>query len=128
MMDNLLKKNWPCEPECPLCYCINETYEHLLTECNFTEVVWDKIVQDLPIHHSLIPFNKGRISDWIQAAGQAGSKQRQRVSAGIIFLFWWLIWKERKVRVFELQESSFIQVVERIKAAAREFNQAVAPF
>jgi hypothetical protein len=76
----------------------------------------------------LIPFNKGMISDWIQAAGQAGSKQQQRVSAGIIFLSWWLIWKERKVRVFELQESSFIQVVERIKAAAREFNQAVAPF
>jgi hypothetical protein len=72
-------------------FATGETNEHLLTEYNFTEAVWDKIVQDLPIHHSLIPFNKGRISDWIKAAGRAGSKQQQRVSAGIIFLFWWLI-------------------------------------
>ncbi|GJM88808.1 hypothetical protein PR202_ga05374 [Eleusine coracana subsp. coracana] len=29
--DNLAKKNWPCEPTCPLCYCIPETTQHLLT-------------------------------------------------------------------------------------------------
>jgi hypothetical protein len=36
-----------------------ETNEHLLTECNFAEAVWDKVVQDLPVHQSLIPFNEG---------------------------------------------------------------------
>jgi hypothetical protein len=41
--DNLIKKNWPCDPCCALCYCLLETADHLLTECNFTEAVWDKV-------------------------------------------------------------------------------------
>jgi hypothetical protein len=92
MADNLLKKNWPCEPGCPLCYCKDETNEHLLTACNFTEAVWDKVVQDLPVHQSLIPFNKVTIADWLQAVDdRVGSKKQKRASAGASFLFWWHI-------------------------------------
>jgi hypothetical protein len=75
--DNLLKKNWPCDPECSLCFCMMETNEHLLTECNFTEAVWDKVVEDLPVHQSLIPFNKGSISNWLEAAARVGSKKKR---------------------------------------------------
>lgn len=39
--DNLMKKNWPCNPDCALCYCILDTNKHILTECNFTKAVWD---------------------------------------------------------------------------------------
>jgi hypothetical protein len=38
-IDNMTKKNWPCDPFCPLCLCIPETTPHLLTECNYSEAV-----------------------------------------------------------------------------------------
>jgi hypothetical protein len=41
--DNLMKKSWPCNPSCALCYCEAETNDHILTECNFAEAVWDRI-------------------------------------------------------------------------------------
>jgi hypothetical protein len=50
------EKNWLCNPHLPLCYSIPETNDHLLTECNFTEAVWDRIAQILQLHHLLIPF------------------------------------------------------------------------
>jgi hypothetical protein len=37
-IDNLMKKNWPCNPNCALCYCVPETNNHLI-ECNFTRAV-----------------------------------------------------------------------------------------
>jgi hypothetical protein len=40
--DNLAK-NGSCDPNSVLCFCEPETNEHLLMECNFIEVVWDKV-------------------------------------------------------------------------------------
>jgi hypothetical protein len=98
-----------------------ETNEHLLTECNITEAVWDEVVQYLHVQQSLILFNKGSISDWLQAAATAGSKKVQCESSGAIFLFWWHIWKERNAHIFHHQESSFLHVAAQIKVPAREF-------
>jgi hypothetical protein len=41
--DNLAKKNWDHNPTCSLCYCLPETVQHLLTECNYTEALWNSI-------------------------------------------------------------------------------------
>jgi hypothetical protein len=41
--DNLAKKNWDRNPTCSLCYCLPETVQHLLTECNYTEALWNSI-------------------------------------------------------------------------------------
>jgi hypothetical protein len=120
-------KNWPCNPHCSLCYCINESNDHLLTECNFTEAVWDKIALDLQVHPIVAPFHKGNIANWVEVAVRAGSRKQQRVNAGIVFLFQWQIWKERNRRVFENKEASYLQVAEFTKSAAREFGWAFPP-
>ncbi|GJN06929.1 hypothetical protein PR202_ga24706 [Eleusine coracana subsp. coracana] len=39
-----MKRNWPCNVNCSLCYCMPETTPHLLTECNFTEAVWNQLL------------------------------------------------------------------------------------
>jgi hypothetical protein len=44
-MDNLDQKGWPCNPSCALCYCEPEMIDHVLTECNFVEAVWDRAAQ-----------------------------------------------------------------------------------
>jgi hypothetical protein len=56
-------------------------------------------------------------------AGQAGSKHQQRANAGVIFFFWWFIWKERNSRIFECKESSFLQTADRIKVAVETFDR-----
>lgn len=45
--DNMIKRNWPCNATCALCYCFNETADHLLTKCNFVEPLWNKVADFL---------------------------------------------------------------------------------
>jgi hypothetical protein len=81
-----------------------ESCNHLLTECNFTEAVWDRIAEIFQVHQTLIPFQKGSVSNWIFFLGQVPSKQQQRIDVGIAFFFWWFTWKERNCRIFERKE------------------------
>jgi hypothetical protein len=46
-VDVMQKKNWLCESNCALCFCIHETADHLLCKCNYTEVVWRTISVNL---------------------------------------------------------------------------------
>jgi hypothetical protein len=70
-------------------------------------------------HPAIRPFQKRRIVDWITAIGNAGSRKQQREAAGLVLFFWWFIWNERKSRVFEHKEKSFLQVVEQITKAIK---------
>jgi hypothetical protein len=98
--DNLMKKNWPCDPSCALCYCELETTDYLLTECNFAEAVWDRVAQEFQVHLAVAPFQKGSILSWMEVVNRVPSKRQQRICAGIIFFFWWFLWKERSQRIF----------------------------
>jgi hypothetical protein len=139
--DNLLKKGWPGNPNCALCYCESETNDHLFTECNFSEAVWDRIVQIFHVHPAAAPFQKGNVQGWLAACGEAGSKQQQLEmagivcfswwhiwkqqleTAGIVCFSWWHIWKERNGRILEHQECSFLQVVQLIREAISHFSR-----
>jgi hypothetical protein len=101
-----------------------ETNQYLLTECNFTEAVWDKLAQHLQLHPALKPFQKGDVHGWLQVVMRAGSKKQQRIFAGIIFFFWWNIWKERNRRIFKGNEASFLQVAEQTNEAICIFGRA----
>jgi hypothetical protein len=92
--DNLIKKNWPCDPCCALCYCLPKTADHLLTECNFTEAVWDKVALHFQVHPTIHQFQRGNIMDWIASITTSGSRMEQCLNAGIVLSFWWHIWKE----------------------------------
>jgi hypothetical protein len=124
--DNLMKKHYPRDPICPLCFSEPETNDHLHTECNYTEAVWDRVATSLQVHQSLIPFQKGNVSSWIAALGQAGSKQQQRENAGVVLFFWWCIWKERNSRIFDSKDASFLQTADQIKVAVRMYDRAFA--
>jgi hypothetical protein len=89
--DNLLKKNWPYNLLCALCYCEPETSDHILTKCNSTEAVCDRIAHDFQAHVAVLPFNKGNIAEWMAAIARIPSKCQQRINAGIIFFFWWFL-------------------------------------
>jgi hypothetical protein len=49
---------------------------HLLAECNFAEVVKDRIALDLQVHTIVVPFQKGSVADWIAAIFRIPSKRQ----------------------------------------------------
>jgi hypothetical protein len=89
--DNLIKKNWPCDPCCALCYSLPKTADHLLTECNFTEAVWDKVALHFQVHPAIHQFQRGNIMNWIASITTSGSRMEQCLNAGIVLFFWWHI-------------------------------------
>jgi hypothetical protein len=51
--DNMLKRNCHCNTFCSFCLCAQESTEHLLTRCSFTEAAWNLVAQ----HFYLLGFN-----------------------------------------------------------------------
>jgi hypothetical protein len=99
-VDNMSRKNWPCNPLCSLCYYIQETTPHLLTQCNYTEADWNRISAqfNLPNYTSMIA--QGGPQQWLQFIRRTGSSKEKRIKLGIVLTFWWQIWKERNRRIF----------------------------
>jgi hypothetical protein len=83
---------------------MQEITDHLLTECNFSEAVWDKVAADCQTHPAVTPFQKGDIKGWLSATNHAGSKSEQQINVGVVFFFWWFIWKERNYMIFDNKE------------------------
>jgi hypothetical protein len=75
--DNVLKKNWDCNPICPLCYCISESADHLLTKCNYSEAMWRSISQlfNLP-PYDVIAAPGGPV-DWVFNLSRSGRRQEE---------------------------------------------------
>jgi hypothetical protein len=48
----------------------------------------------------------GEPTDWIRMILTSGSRKEKRVNLGLLFSFWWQIWKERNRRVFVAKELS----------------------
>jgi hypothetical protein len=66
---------------------MQETTEHLLTNCNFSEAVWDRVAADFHTQPAVTPFQKGDIRGWLSAINRAGSKCEQQINAGVVFFF-----------------------------------------
>jgi hypothetical protein len=58
----------------------------------------------LPSFSDLLP--EGGPSDWMRVMSNSGSKKEKLCKVGILFTFWWMIWKERNRRIFENSELS----------------------
>jgi hypothetical protein len=51
-------------------------------------------------------------------------KKQQLKTVGIMFFFWWEIWKERNRCIFNQEEHSFLQVFKFVKEAIANFRRA----
>jgi hypothetical protein len=79
--NNMAKRDWDCNPTCPLCYCQPETGNHLLAYCNFTEALWQSIANlfDLPDYNTM--KSKGDLMEWVRYLVSQGSKHWKRLWA-----------------------------------------------
>jgi hypothetical protein len=103
--NNMMKRNWPCQYNCGFCLCLYETTVHLLTECNFTEVVWNLTAPSF----SLLGYNQmsGGPLQWVKCMLQSGSKKEKRRKLGVMFTIWWMIRKERNNSLSRKGNNSF---------------------
>jgi hypothetical protein len=108
--DNMVKRNWPCNHNCTLCFCIHEATEHLPTHCNFIEAAWNLVAARFTLPDcNAMSATRGFVH-WIKKLISEGSKKDKKRKLGMLCTFWWLIWKDQNKRVFENKHSSVLQV------------------
>jgi hypothetical protein len=112
--DNMMKKHWSCEPTCALCSSLIESTEHILSKCNYTEAVWDIMAHRFNLPQCATLNAKPQLADWIRALSSSGTLKERKAKMGILFMFWWAIWKERNRRIFDNKELSAIQLADLI--------------
>jgi hypothetical protein len=52
---------------------------------------------------------------WVKYLLLYGSKKEKKKKLGILFTFWWLIWRERNNRIFEDKHRSVPQLIKLIQ-------------
>ena len=98
--DNLLKRQWPCEPVCQLCSQKPETAYHLILSCCFAKEVWHKMSQWM-LGFITMPSTNVLVADWWQNELAGLPKKQRRVKAALLMYTAWNLWKERNRRIFE---------------------------
>jgi hypothetical protein len=109
-VDNMIKKYWECNPICSLCFCQQETTAHLLIHCNYAEALWNIIAERCDLPDYITMSNHQDPVQWVCFLLRSGDKRTERNRLGILFCFWWQLWKERNRRIFQNAELSVNQV------------------
>jgi hypothetical protein len=78
---NLMRKNWPCNEYCPMCLCMQESTEHLLTQCNTSEAVWNGVSPPLSLPNYATMSHAGGPVQWVNYLLLHGSKKRKEKEA-----------------------------------------------
>jgi len=86
--DNLLKRQWPCEPVCQLCSQEPETADHLILSCCFAKEVWHKMSQ-WTLGFITMPSTDVLVADWWQNELAGLPKKQRRVKAALLMYTAW---------------------------------------
>lgn len=104
---------------CSLCYAQPKTVAHITTECNYAEALWDKVSTQFGLpSYGTMPQSREPV-EWVTHILQSGSKKEKREKLGILFAFWWNVWKEPNRRIFNNYEHW-------INHVARNINEDLA--
>jgi hypothetical protein len=87
MIDNMLKRNWPCDSVCPLFICLPKTMDHLLTRCNFTKALWNPIVDGYSLPNYNTMAASGGPIQWVRLILSSVNKKEKKIKLGnLLFL------------------------------------------
>jgi hypothetical protein len=79
---------------------MEETTPHLLSQCNYSEAVWNLVAANSNLPAFNIMIGKGGPKQWMQHVISSGSKKEKQRKTRVLFTYWWMIWKERNKRIF----------------------------
>jgi hypothetical protein len=116
--DNLIKKGFTGPSRCPLCQQSEETMEHLLNNCHYSQQIWDWGAQAMRRSQ----WNRGSIRDTLAnwGTGPFHNPILQRIWQLLPGFSLWAIWKERNQRIFNSKPSPSTSTWEKIKRFIRE--------
>ena len=92
--DKLIKRNWQCNPTCPLCDQAPETAQHLCLNCVYAQEVWVLVAQWTE-GLVAVPDREAKMEHWWNGSLTGIPKSIKRENASILIYTAWNIWKER---------------------------------
>jgi hypothetical protein len=82
--------------------------------------ITQKLFGTLALHFNMPRYNfmvaKGKPVNWMKSFLRTGSKNEKRKKVGILFTYWWNIWKERNNKIFRNEARSPARLMEVIRA------------
>lgn len=120
--DNLCRRKCSQSPTCPICEQEQETMEHVLFRCSWTEAVWFGCVLSYWIKEQPIVS----VDKWVEdlLCGDLAKVTNQE-QVGFIFQVCWAIWKTRNDYVFNGVLPNPERTVDRAKLANSDYLMAV---
>ncbi|KAF8688277.1 hypothetical protein HU200_042330 [Digitaria exilis] len=112
--DKLLKRNWPCNPMCPLCDQEPESAEHLILNCVYAKEVWIRMSQETG-GLLQVPLHGLSMEEWWNSNLQGREKKQQIRRASLMIYTAWNLWRERNWRIFDAVYMLPAWVVQMIK-------------
>jgi hypothetical protein len=76
--NNMIKRKWPCNPICLMCFCMQETTEHLLIECNYVETSWNLIASSFGLKTYMTSWYTRGPTQWVCFMLSSGKKTDER--------------------------------------------------
>jgi hypothetical protein len=67
---------------------------------------------------------QGGARQWVNVLLKTGTSGNKKDSLGILFMFWWNLWKERNRCIFDQEEKSALQTARLILDEIRQFKLA----
>jgi hypothetical protein len=101
---------WAGDATCRLCDQEEETADHLLCTCSFTQQVWHNLLSVLGVQNPPSPVGLSVLERWLLLR-QGLSKEQKKGLDTAVMLVSWLIWKERNARIFNGTEQSLSQLI-----------------
>ena len=113
--NNLQKRGWPSNRDCPLSSAQPENCAHLFVHCGFTQQLWNFFKQWSRVDFPIPDSSFDRTEDWWLAARRTIPKQARRNFDTIASLIHWRIWKERNARIFQHTACNIERVLDLIR-------------
>lgn len=122
--DNLTKKNWPCNAQCPLCDQEPETIDHISLNCAFAKQVWLEIRNWQNVELLMQEDSGSDLETWWNKRLSGIPKEEKRRRATIIIYTMWGLWNERNRRTFQHRAADPKEVLMLIKEEMRQRERA----
>jgi exonuclease III len=116
--DNLMKKGFTGPSRCTLCMQSEETMEHLLNTCQYSQQIWDWGAQTMRRSQRNRSSIRETLANWDAVSFYNPILQRiWQLLPGFIL---WAIWKERNKRIFNSSSSPPFTTWDRVTRFIRE--------
>jgi ribonuclease HI len=116
--DNLIKRDFIGPSRCPLCQQNEETLEHLLNNCHYSQQIWDWGAQVMRRSQRIRGSIRDTLGNW--GTSPFHNPILQRIWQLLPGFSLWAIWKERNQRIFNSKSSPPTSTWEKIKGFIRE--------